>query len=94
MCQIAGSRRTMRSRRWHDGSMNMSQAAAKIILDVMMRHCAEQDAALIEIQPLCTADEFKQYKLMIGRSMGTMLLDVMNPIVGKYPVLKPDRMKT
>lgn len=48
----------------------MSQDAAKIILDVIIRNVAEQDAALIKIQSLCTAEEFNEYRHMIGKSMG------------------------
>lgn len=70
----------------------MSRQAAKLLLDVILRHGAEQDAVLADIEKLCTKDEFDRYKRMIGKSMGTMLLDVINPIVGKYPELKPSEM--
>jgi hypothetical protein len=66
----------------------MSHDSAKIILDVVLRHCSEQNAALIEIQPKCTDDEFVEYKRMIGKSIGEMLLEVINPIT-KYPALRP-----
>lgn len=71
----------------------MSQDAAKIILDVMIRNVAEQDAALIKIQSLCTAEEFNEYRHMIGKSMGEMLVEIINPIVARYPELKPSQMK-
>ncbi len=70
----------------------MSRQAAKLLLDVIVRHGAEQDAALADIEKLCTKDEFDRYNRMIGKSMGTMLLEVINPIVGKYPELKPPEM--
>jgi hypothetical protein len=53
---------------------------------------AEQDLVLSEIKPSCSDDEFKQYREMIGKSMGAMLLDVINPIVQKYPDLKPPQL--
>ena len=71
----------------------MSQDAAKIILDVVIRHMAEQDAALIKIQSLCTAEEFKEYRRMIGKSMGEIVSEIINPIVAKYPALKPPQLK-
>ncbi|MEH2513141.1 hypothetical protein V1291_004495 [Nitrobacteraceae bacterium AZCC 1564] len=67
----------------------MSREAAKIILETVLRHGAEQNNALIEIEPLCTEAEFSFYKQMIGRSMGEMLLDVINPILRDYPDLMP-----
>jgi len=71
----------------------MSQDAAKIIMDVVIRHMAEQDAALIKIQSLCTAEEFKEYRRMIGKSMGEIVSEIINPIVAKYPALKPPQLK-
>jgi hypothetical protein len=71
----------------------MSQDAAKIIMDTVIRHLAEQDAALIKIQTLCTAEEFNGYRRMIGRCMGEMASEVINPIVAKYPELKPPQLK-
>jgi hypothetical protein len=71
----------------------MSQQAAKIIMDVITRCAAEQDSALAKIQPLCTEDEFNEYRHMIGKSMGAMLLEVIYPVVAKYPELKPAQMK-
>jgi hypothetical protein len=71
----------------------MSQDAAKIILDTVIRHLAEQDAALIKIQTLCTAEEFNEYRRMIGKSMGEMVSEILNPIVAKYPELKPAQLR-
>jgi hypothetical protein len=71
----------------------MSRDAAKMIMDVAIRNVAEQDAVLIEIRPLCTDDEFNEYRRMIGRSMGAMLFEIINPIVAKYPELKPTQLR-
>ena len=71
----------------------MSRDAAKIIMDVAIKNAAEQDAALIEIQSLCTGDEFREYRLMIGKTMGAMLFEIIFTIVAKYPELKPAQMK-
>jgi hypothetical protein len=70
----------------------MSREAAKKIIDLMIRHGAEQNAVLAEIQSICTDDEFCRYRQLIGQSMGCMLLEVINPIVEMYPDLKPTRL--
>jgi hypothetical protein len=70
----------------------MSRDAAKVIMEVAIRNAAEQDAALEEIQPSCTEAEFNEYRRMIGRSMGAMLFEIINPIVAKYPELKPPEL--
>jgi hypothetical protein len=71
----------------------MSQDAAQIILKVVTRNAAEQDAALTKIQSLCTEDEFNEYRRMIEKSMGAMLFEIINPIVAKYPELKPTQLR-
>ncbi|MGA7490750.1 MAG: hypothetical protein WBW74_27835 [Xanthobacteraceae bacterium] len=71
----------------------MSREAAKKIIDLMVKHGAEQNAVLAEIRSVCTDDEFQRYKRMIGQSMGCMLLDVINPIVELYPDLKPSQLE-
>lgn len=71
----------------------MSRDAAKTIMKVVTRNAAEQDAILKEIQSLCTEDEFGEFRRMIGKSMGAMLFEVINPIVAKYPELKPPELK-
>jgi hypothetical protein len=70
----------------------MSREAAKKIIDLMIKHGAEQNAVLAEIQSICTDHEFHNYRRMVGQSMGCMLLDVINPIVEMYPDLKPTRL--
>jgi hypothetical protein len=62
-------------------------------MDVVIRNAAEQDAALIKIQSLCTAEEFKEYRHMIGKSMGAIISEIINPIATKYPALKPPQMR-
>jgi hypothetical protein len=70
----------------------MSRDAAKIIMEVVTKNAAEQDAVLAKIQSLCTEDEFREYRRMIGRSMGAMFFEIISPIVVKYPELKPAEM--
>jgi hypothetical protein len=71
----------------------MSRDAAKIIMEIVTRNAAEQDAVLTEIQPPCTEDEFNEYRQMIGKSLGTMLVEIIHPFVAKYPELKPTELR-
>lgn len=64
--------------------LEMSREAAKKIIDLMVKHGAEQDAILADIRSDCTDDEFQKYRRMIGQSMGCILLDVINPIVESF----------
>ena len=71
----------------------MSHEAAKRIMDMILTHGAEQDQVLLDIMPMCSDADFKSYKLMIGRSMGSILDDVMNPIIDLYPDLRPPELR-
>jgi len=52
-------------------------------LEAVIKNAGEQDAALARIQPMCSEDEFSEYRLMIGKSMGAMPFEVIKPIVAK-----------
>jgi len=71
----------------------MSREAAKKIVDLMIKHGAEQNALLAEIQSICSNEEFQKYRRMIAQSMGSILLDVINPIVEMHPDLKPSQLE-
>jgi hypothetical protein len=71
----------------------MAREAARKIIDLIVRHGAEQNAILTEVRSMCPEDEFQQYKQMIARSMTCMLLDVINPLVEQYPDLKPPALE-
>ena len=71
----------------------MSKQAAKQIIDLMVKHTAEQNQVLLDIMPLCSDEDFQSYKLMIGATMASMLLDVINPIIALYPDLRPPELK-
>jgi len=40
----------------------MSQDAAKVVLEIIIRHSAEQDACLVAIREKCTDEEFREYR--------------------------------
>ena len=71
----------------------MSHEAAKKIIDVLIKHGKEQNQLLIDIEATCSKEEFARYRKMIGKSMGSMLLDVINPIIRIYPDLKPPQLE-
>jgi hypothetical protein len=60
----------------------MSRGAAKVVLEMILRHGAEQDASLTAIRENCTDEEFGEYWRMIAQSIGAMLIEIINPIVG------------
>ncbi|MEG6507359.1 hypothetical protein V6C03_00050 [Methyloligella sp. 2.7D] len=70
----------------------MSKENAKKILDLALKQGAEQDAMLEELKTNCSDEEFEEYRGMASRILGSLLFEIINPIVKKYPDLKPKEM--
>jgi hypothetical protein len=71
----------------------MSSKAAKTLLDTILKQLGELDVVLNDIEGACTPEEFGQFKTIVGNVMGSVLADAINPIVAKYPDLKPGEMR-
>jgi hypothetical protein len=46
---------------------------------------------LVEVS--CDADELKVYRLAIGKVLGEMLFEVMNPLYREHPSIKPQELQ-
>jgi hypothetical protein len=68
--------------------MSEKMAAEKLI-QTFVRQAAELDSCLIEIESICSESEFAKFKKIVGRVMGSMLLDGINVLSEKFPDLKP-----
>lgn len=67
-------------------------AIAKEISDLMLKYGARLDASVAQVQKRASAQEFEAYRAAIGKILGAMLLEVMNPLYARHPHLKPDRL--
>jgi hypothetical protein len=67
----------------------MKKETAKQINQVMLEHSQELDESVRLVLETCTTEEFEAYRDAVGQIMGTMLLDIMNPIYLEHPELKP-----
>jgi hypothetical protein len=67
----------------------MSREASRLLLGSARRITADLDLTLADVELLCTKDEFAAYKRMVGKVMGEALLEIINPIIRKYPELTP-----
>ncbi len=67
----------------------MNYKIAKITLDKMISINKEMDELLIVIKDNSDSNDFKHYQKVFGKVMGDILVDVVNPIIKKYPALKP-----
>jgi hypothetical protein len=71
----------------------MKEQLANKIIELMLKHGAELNEILMSIKESSNDEEFDFYRKSIGKVMGYMLLDVMNPIFKEYPSLKPGDLK-
>jgi hypothetical protein len=66
-----------------------NKAAAEKLMQTLLRQGAELDSCLVEIRGFCTESEFAKFKKIVGRVMGSMLLDGVNVLSEEFPDLKP-----
>lgn len=69
-----------------------NKAVACEIKDLMLEIGGKLDASLAVVQERCSGDEFCHYREFVGRLMGELLLEVMNPIYSSHPDLKPPEL--
>lgn len=71
----------------------MNHQTAKQIVDLMVEFGSRLNESVAIVETNCARDEFELYRLNIGKLMGGMLIDILNPILKEHPNLKPDRLR-
>ena len=66
---------------------------AKEIGKLMLEYGARLDASVALVRDHCTDDELRQYRKAVGKIMGEMLLEIMNPLYARHPDLKPKELR-
>jgi hypothetical protein len=63
-------------------------------VEKMMRQCSETlNESIRRVMQTCPDDEFKAYRRVIGQIMGSIYLDVRQPIHRQYPDLEPEELR-
>jgi len=70
----------------------MKRDVAEAINALMLEYGAKLDDSVRLVMQSCSEAEFYAYRAAIAQMMGTMLIDVMNPIYREYPDLKPPEL--
>lgn len=70
----------------------MKKETAKSINALMLDIGSRLDESVMLVKNTCSDDEFRAYRKAIGIIMGTMLIDVMNPIYEEHKSLKPKEL--
>jgi len=68
------------------------QLAAEINA-LMLEYGARLDASLHPVKDKGSPEEFFRYRRAVGKILGEMLTEVMNPIYESHPTLMPEAMK-
>jgi len=72
--------------------MISNETLARQVSDLMLEYGSKLDATVAEMQSQVPEEEFIKYRRAIGRVMGAMLLDVMNPLYEMHPQMKPAQL--
>jgi hypothetical protein len=72
--------------------MIKDKETARRVSDLMLEFGAKLNESLVLAKERCTESEFKAYRTVVGKLMGEMLLEVMNPIYASHPDLKPKEL--
>jgi hypothetical protein len=71
----------------------MKKEVAETINRLMLEYGAKLDSSVRLVMDSSSAEEFEAYRAAVGQIMGTMLLDIMNPIYREHPELKPPELE-
>ena len=66
---------------------------AKEVSDLMIEFSGRFDGSTATCRDQCSPEEFAAYRRAVGRIMGEMLLEVLNPLYAEHPALKPAEME-
>ncbi|WP_422039621.1 hypothetical protein [Roseibium sp.] len=70
----------------------MKKEVAAQVVDLFLEFGARLDQSVSLVQHASSESEYNTYRRSVGKVMGNMLLDVMNPIFEAYPDLKPEEL--
>jgi hypothetical protein len=73
--------------------MIKDKEVAAQLSQLMLEFGAKLNDSVALTKNRCSEAEFKAYRTVVGRIMGEMLLEVMNPIYTEHPELKPKELR-
>ncbi len=73
--------------------MISSPEVAKRVNALMLEIGAKLNASIADVGSSCPEEEFANYRHVVGKIMGAMLLEIMNPIYAAHPGLKPSQLE-
>lgn len=71
----------------------MKRDVAETINQLMLEYGAKLNESVRLVMESSSAGELEGYRAAVGQIMGTMLLDIMEPIYREHPDLKPPELE-
>jgi hypothetical protein len=71
------------------GEHEMERKSAKILVDLFVRQSFEQIDVLKMFESQKSSGEISDVRTVIGRTLGALYADALQPIFKQYPELKP-----
>lgn len=68
-------------------------SVAKQISDLMLDCGGKLDKSVALVGDKCSSEELQLYRRAVGRIMGEILLEVLNPLYKMHPSLRPPELK-
>lgn len=72
--------------------MSMEKPLARSINELMLDMTARLNESVANVQERGSPEEFERYRGAVGRILGEVLLEVLNPIWEEHPELRPAEM--
>jgi hypothetical protein len=69
--------------------MSVTQEQNAAIIRTMIQVMAQCDALLINLEGKCPESDFREHRQRVGRVMGAVSIDVLEPIFEEHPDLRP-----
>ena len=66
---------------------------AKHVSELMLDISARLDESVAMVNKTCSPEEDAMYRRAVGRILGRILLEVLNPLYAEHPSLKPAGME-
>jgi len=68
----------------------LTREQASKIVDLAVRTLRDWNALLLELQVECSEEDFGAMRRGVGEFLGVLLGDLVNPLLVRFPELKPD----
>ena len=71
----------------------MTRETAKEVSELMQAILAQLDQSVRRVQEKEPDADFQRYRRAVGKVLGAVVLDIMNPLYAEHPDLKPPQLK-